>query len=73
MNYKQRIKEMKKRKSIKPRSTRYTERQELFFDKLETLEINVSEWIRAAVKEKMDREVINLSNSQDRAMLAALN
>lgn len=64
---------MKKRKSIKTRSTRYTERQELFFDKLETLEINVSEWIRAAVKEKMDREVINLSNSQDRAMLAALN
>lgn len=64
---------MKKRKSIKPRSTRYTERQELFFDKLETLEINVSEWIRAAVKEKMDREVINLSNTQDRAMLAALN
>ncbi|HHK8126348.1 TPA: hypothetical protein ACQVJW_005355, partial [Serratia marcescens] len=65
--------EMKKRKSIKPRSTRYTERQELFFEKLETLEINVSEWIRAAVKEKMDREVIDLSNSQDRAMLAALN
>ncbi|HAU4290846.1 TPA: hypothetical protein ACQVK3_005715 [Serratia marcescens] len=64
---------MKKRKSIKPRSTRYTERQELFFEKLETLEINVSEWIRAAVKEKMDREVIDLSNSQDRAMLAALN
>ncbi|HHK8271188.1 TPA: hypothetical protein ACQVKY_005372, partial [Serratia marcescens] len=63
----------KKRKSIKPRSTRYTERQELFFEKLETLEINVSEWIRAAVKEKMDREVIDLSNSQDRAMLAALN
>ncbi|HHK5690043.1 TPA: hypothetical protein ACQVJK_000577 [Serratia marcescens] len=64
---------MKKRKSIKPRSTRYTERQELFLEKLETLEINVSEWIRAAVKEKMDREVIDLSNSQDRAMLAALN
>lgn len=64
---------MKKRKSIKPRSTRYTERQELFFDKLEILEINVSEWIRTAVKEKMDREVIDLGNPQDRAMLNALN
>lgn len=56
---------MKKRKSIKPRSTRYTENQEKFFDMLEAVEINVSEWIRLAVMEKMEKEIPELRNKHN--------
>ena len=56
---------MKKRKSIKPRSTRYTENQEKFFDMLEAVEINVSEWIRLAVMEKMEKEMPELRNKHN--------
>lgn len=53
---------MKKNKSETPRSTRYTTKQMEYFQMLEAIEINVSEWIRAAVKEKMERESHLISN-----------
>ena len=53
---------MKKRKSPKPRSTRYTSSQVKYFELLESQEINVSEWIRAAATEKMEKEIAELKN-----------
>jgi len=40
-------------KSIKPRSTRYTQEQEQFFESLERMGINVSHWLRAVVDKNM--------------------
>lgn len=54
---------MKKNKSETPRSTRYTKKQTAYFGILEEFERNVSEWLRAAAQEKMDRDIEEMKKS----------
>lgn len=42
-------------KSIKPRSTRYTQEQEQFFENLERMGVNVSHWLRAVVDQHIPK------------------
>ena len=54
---------MKPNKSETPRSIRFTKTQTAYFEILEEFEKNVSEWLRAAAQEKMERDIDEMKKS----------